>query len=309
MARYLVTGGAGFIGSHLTENLVQQGHQVRVLDNLSSGNLENLKSVAGHFEWIQGNAADASIVNAAMKNIEGVFHMAAIPSVPLSIKEPVQNQHAGEVANLVVLTAAQRAGVRRVVHTSSSAVYGNTTTKQNSEELPPHPLNFYALSKLTGEGYCRIYSDLFPGFDTVSLRYFNVFGLRQDPSSPYSGVISIFLRCLKEKTAPTIFGDGSQSRDFVEVSNIVQANVLAMNSVKPLRGDYFNVGTGESVTILEVWEFLRELAGLEIKPNFAPERAGDIKNSCANIEKIQKTLGFTPSVRWRTGLEKLFKQA
>ena len=307
MANYLVTGGAGFIGSHLVERLIRDGHTVRVLDNLSTGHRQNLDSVAGKLELIEGDAADASTVDRAMKGVEGVFHLAAMPSVPRSIREPLLNQKAGEVATLTVLDAAQRAGVRRVVFTSSSAIYGNSSAPKNLEDQSPAPLNPYALSKLTGEGYCRVFSGLHPDLDTVCLRYFNVFGPRQDPSSPYSGVISIFLKCLRERIAPTIFGDGLQTRDFVEVSNIAEANVLAMNASQPQRGTAFNVGTGESVTLLDIWSWLCEIAGLRMEPNFGPERAGDIKHSAASIEKIRRELGFEPRVRCREGLERLWK--
>jgi len=211
------------------------------------------------------------------------------------------------VATLTVLEAAQKAGVKRVVFTSSSAIYGNSTAPVNDETLSPAPLNPYALSKLTGEMYCRIFSQLYPQLDTVCLRYFNVFGPRQDPSSPYSGVISIFLKCLKNKTAPTIFGDGLQTRDFVEVSNVVQANLLAMNSPKPLRGEAFNVATGESVTLLQVWNELCKISGVEMEPQFAPERLGDIKHSRASIEKIRSTLGYEPKVSWQEGLRRLWE--
>lgn len=307
MSNFLVTGGAGFIGSHIAERLVKDGHRVRVLDNLSTGKRGNLAAMADQCEFIHGDAADAKTVAAAVKDIHGIFHLAAVPSVPLSIKEPLQNQRAGEVALLTVLDAAQKSGVKRIVYTSSSAVYGNSTAPVNHEDLPPAPLNPYALSKLTGEGYCKIFSQLYPALDTACLRYFNVFGPRQDPSSPYSGVISIFLNCLKEKKTPTIFGDGRQTRDFVEVSNVVEANLLAMNATSPLHGESFNVATGESVTLIEVWNYLRELSGEKIEPQFGPERLGDIKHSRASIEKIQQRLGYVPKVNWREGLSRLWE--
>lgn len=307
MANYLVTGGAGFIGSHIVEKLVESGHQVRVLDNLSTGKRDNLKNVKGSCELVEGDASDPDVVASAVKKIEGVFHLAAVPSVPLSIKEPLQNQKAGEVATLVILEEARKAGVKRVVFTSSSAIYGNSPSAKNHEALSPAPLNPYALSKLTGEGYCCIFSQLYPDFDTACLRYFNVFGPRQDPSSPYSGVISIFLRCLKNNNAPTIFGDGQQTRDFVQVSNVVEANLLAMTSKEPLGGEPFNVATGESVTLLEVWDHLCKISGIVIDPRFASERLGDIKHSGASIEKIQKRLGYLPKMKWRDGLQQLWE--
>ena len=190
MSNYLVTGGAGFIGSHLVDRLVELGHHVRVLDDLSTGRLENLDRVAGRFEWICADVADPNKVRGAMADMDGVFHLAALSSVHLSFENPLQNQRSGEVATLVVLDAARRAGVKRVVYSSSSAIYGDTSNKPNNEEVKPQPLSFYGLNKLTGEEYCRIFSRLYPELDAVSLRYFNVFGPRQNPSSSYSGVIT-----------------------------------------------------------------------------------------------------------------------
>ena len=305
-ADFLVTGGAGFIGSHLVERLIRDGHRVRVLDDLSSGKLENLHAVKDRLDFVHGNAALAADTARAVAGVRGVFHLAAISSVTVSIEQPLRNQQAGEVATLTVLDAARRAGVRRVVLSSSASVYGNSENAANAESLPSQPLSFYALSKLTGENYARIFSALHPGFDTVSLRYFNVFGPRQDPANPYSGVISIFLRCLKTGHAPTIFGDGRQTRDFVEVSNIVEANLLAMQAAQPLRGEVYNVGTGESVSLLEVWQRLGELAGTSLQPAFAAPRAGDIRHSRAAIEKIRAQLGYAVRVSWQDGLQKLW---
>ena len=258
MSNFLVTGGAGFIGSHLVSKLVSLGHHVRVLDNLSTGRRENLADVAQRIEWIEANAADSAAVEKAMGGIEGVFHLAAIPSVQLSIEQPLTTQRSAEVATLAVLNAARNAGVKRVVYSSSCAVYGDSGNQSNKEDAKTQPLTFYGLGKVTGEEYCRVSSHLYPGFETVSLRYFNVFGLRQSPSSPYSGVISIFLKCLRDRTPPTIFGDGRQTRDFIEVSNVVAANLAAMSSKSVFRGDCFNVGTGTSVSILELWSYAAE---------------------------------------------------
>ena len=307
MTHFLVTGGAGFIGSHLVERLVAEGHRVRVLDDLSTGKLTNLGAVADRIEFIQGSAANASDARRAMVGISGVFHLAAISSVAVSLETPLCNQQAGEVATLTVLDAARRAGVRRVVLTSSASVYGDTETSANDESLPPKPLSFYALSKLTGENYGRIFTSLYPEFDTASLRYFNVFGPRQDPNSPYSGVISIFLKCLRTGQAPMIFGDGQQTRDFVEVTNVVEANVLAMKCSPPLGGESFNVGTGESVSLLEIWQCLRELANSPLAPSFSAARAGDIRHSRASIAKIQTHLGYSARISWQDGLKKLWQ--
>ncbi len=306
-ADFLVTGGAGFIGSHLVERLVSSGHRVRVLDDLSTGHSANLNSVANRIDLVKGCAANAGDVERAIKGVRGVFHLAAISSVTVSLQNPLRNQQAGEVATLTVLDAARRAGVSRVILTSSASVYGDTEMAANDESLTPKPLSFYALSKLTGEHYGRIFSKLYPEIDTASLRYFNVFGPRQDPTNPYSGVISIFIKCLQQGTPPTVFGDGLQTRDFVDVANVVDANLLAMNATKPLRGEAFNVGTGESVTLLEVWERLRQIAGSTLEPKFAAPRAGDIRHSRASIGKIQAHLGYQPRISWRDGLKTLWE--
>jgi UDP-glucose 4-epimerase len=308
MSKFLVTGGAGFIGSHLVHKLVALGHEVRVLDNLSTGRRENLDGLAGPIEWVQANAADPGDVEKAMRGIEGVFHLAAVPSVHLSIAEPLKTQQSAEVATLVVLDAARRAGVKRVVYSSSCAVYGDSGNQCNKEDTKTHPLTFYGLSKVTGEEYCRISSHLYSEFDTVSLRYFNVFGSRQSPSSPYSGVISIFLKCLRDGTPPTIFGDGEQTRDFIEVSNVVTANLSAMNSAIAFRGDCYNVGTGTSISILELWNFAADLAHSKLKPQFGESRAGDIRYSCSDITKIRKGLGWQPEVDWKKGLAVLWNE-
>jgi UDP-glucose 4-epimerase len=307
MSNFLVTGGAGFIGSHLVQKLLSLGYRVRVLDNLSTGTLQNLEGVEGQFDWIHADAANPADVEKAMVGIDGVFHLAAVPSVQMSIEKPLDNQRSGEMVTLVVLDAAHRAGVKRVVYSSSSAVYGDTNARKNKESMRPQPLTFYGLSKLAGEEYCRVFSHLYPEFDTVSLRYFNVFGARQSSSSPYSGVISIFAHCLRNHTRPTIFGDGHQSRDFIEVSNVVSANVTAMSAEARLLGDCFNVGTGTSVSIIELWKYLAKMAGSDLTPEFAPARPGDIRHSSGAIGKIQKVLGWRPEVSWKRGLKNLWR--
>ncbi len=305
MSHFLVTGGAGFIGSHLVEKLVKLGHEVRVLDSLVTGTLDNLASVAGHFEWLQADAADVGKLRQAVRDVEGVFHLASIPSVPLSIKHPRKNQQAGEVATLVVLDEAARAGVRRLIYSSSAAVYSDTGGQPHRENAHVGPLNFYGLSKLTSEEYCRLFSR-FHKIDTVSLRYFNVFGPRQDPTNSYSGVISIFCQSLRGSVRPTIFGDGQQTRDFIEVSDIVESNIAAMQAPNRLAGDAFNVGSGSSITVLQLWQFLAQLAGSKLVPVFAPEREGEIKHSRANIGKLRTVLKTEPKVSWKDGLKKLW---
>lgn len=309
MSNFLVTGGAGFIGSHLVSKLIALGHRVRVLDNLSTGRPENLAEVASRIEWMEADAADSAAVEKAMDGIEGVFHLAAIPSVQLSIEQPLTTQRSAEVATLTILNAACHAGVDRVVYSSSCAVYGDGGGDRcNKEDATTRPLTFYGLSKVTGEEYCRVSSLLYPGFDTVSLRYFNVFGARQSPSSPYSGVISIFLQCLREGKPPTIYGDGLQTRDFIEVSNVVAANLAAMTSANTFRGQCYNVGTGTSISILEIWNRAAQLAQSDMKPRFADPRAGDIRHSCADVTKIRKDLDWQPMVDWDAGLAALWNE-
>jgi len=306
MSVFLVTGGAGFIGSHLVRKLIAQGHRVRVLDNLSTGRLQNLDGLDGRFEFFRGDAADPDQVDKAIIGTEGVFHLAAIPSVSVSIEKPLHNQQSGEVATLVVLDLARRHGLKRVIYSSSCAVYGNHAAKSANEEASVQPLTFYALSKLTSEGYCRIFSRLYPELQTVCLRYFNVFGAGQNPSSSYAGVISIFLRCLREKAAPTIYGDGRQTRDFIDVSDIVGANIAAMNSRTSFHGECFNVGTGTSISVLELWKYLAHLAQSDLQPTFAPARVGDIQMSFADITKIQRVLNFSPKISWQESLRRLW---
>ena len=306
MSNFLVTGGAGFIGSHLVSKLVSMGHDVRVLDNLSTGNRENLVGVLAEIELVEASAADPVAVENAMDKIDGVFHLAAIPSVQLSLEQPLETQQSAEVATLTVLEAARRSGVKRVVYSSSCAVYGNNGSC-TEETAKTQPLSYYGFSKVAGEEYCRISSYLHSELETVSLRYFNVFGARQSFSSPYSGVISIFLQCLRKGSAPTIFGDGRQSRDFIEVSNVVSANLAAMTSVKLLRGECYNVGTGVRTTILELWDYMAGLAGTDQKPRFAESRAGDIRYSCAEITRISADLAWKPKVDWKEGIAALWR--
>lgn len=304
MATYLVTGGAGFIGSHLVEALVSQGHQVRVLDNLSSGKTENLEKVANQISLIQADAADEASM-ACLDGVTGIFHLASCSSVQLSMENPALNQRSGEIATLNVLTHAAKRGVKRVVFSSSASVYGDHPESPLREDLQPRPQSPYAVSKLAGEFYARVFARAFKPLDTVSLRYFNAYGPRQDPSNPYSGVISLFLDRLRRKAAPVIFGDGRQTRDFISVHDVVQANLLAMNHSGALEGECFNVATGQSVSILELWSQLCKISGLDLEPSFAAPRPGDIRHSSASIEKIRKALGFSPSKSFAESLRAL----
>lgn len=298
MARYLVTGGAGFIGSHLCRHLVAQGHGVRVLDNLSSGKRANLEGV--EVDWAVGDLRDEALLAAALRGVEYVHHHAAIASVAVSVAQPLLEQEVNVVGTLRLLEAARQAGVRRVVFAASAAAYGNNPESPKREEMRPEPASPYGLSKVAGEYYCRIYSEIF-GLETVCLRYFNVFGPRQDPASPYSGVISLFARRLLLGQAPLIQGDGEQSRDFVYVEDVVQANLRA-SQVDQARGEVYNIGCGRSTTIRELAGLLNQLLGTGLEPEFVPARPGDVRCSLADISRARTGLGYAPTFALAEGL-------
>lgn len=303
MATVLVTGGAGFIGSHLVEALLSRGEQVRVLDNLSTGKLENLAGVLDRIEFIEGSLVDVAAVRRAVAGAEVVYHLAAIASVPQSMAEPVQTELVNTVGTLNVLQAAQLADARRVVLSSTCAVYGDEPTLPKTEAMLPQPKSPYAVSKLAAEHYCRVYFEAF-GLETVVLRYFNVFGPRQDPKSAYSGVISIFTDKLAAGIAPTIFGDGQQTRDFVFVQDIVQANILAGNTPQTA-GETFNIGTGRPVTVQHLFETLRRIFACEVTPLYAPNRSGDVLHSYADSSQAVQRLGWQAQVTLEAGLREL----
>jgi len=300
MARYLVTGGAGFIGSHLVEELVRRGERVRVVDSLVTGHVENLAAVAGRIEFVEGDLAKADVANAAAADVDYVLHQAAIPSVPRSVAEPVFCHEANVNATLNVLVAARDAGVRRLVFAGSSSVYGNVAVLPVHERVPLDPLTPYALQKLIGEQYLRLFTSLY-GLDTVTTRYFNVFGPRQDPSSPYSGVISVFIRALLDGRTPTIFGDGEQSRDFTYVADVVDG-VLKACQTPGIAGQVINLATGERVSLNSLVGTLRSLTGSEFAAAYGPARAGDIRDSQADIGRAGAMLGYRPTVGFRDGL-------
>ncbi len=300
----LVTGGAGFIGSHLVDALLEAGCRVTVIDNLSTGRLENLDSVMDRIAFVQGDIQDEDLLLDAAKGCEVIFHQAAVVSVPLTVEDPVGSAAVNDLGTVKVLDAARRNGSRRVVLASSSAVYGDDPTLPKNETLPTKPLSPYAVQKLTGEYNARLYNDLY-GLETVCLRYFNVYGPRQDPSSPYSGVISIFMAKASEGQAPVIYGDGSQFRDFIYVRDVVAANLLSA-SVPGVGGGVFNVGTGRHISINQVWEKVQRLGGLSLKPDHGPPRAGDIRESVADIGLVTSSLGFDPAWNFGEGLEKTY---
>jgi UDP-glucose 4-epimerase len=299
----VVTGGAGFIGSHLVEALLSEGYRVRVVDNLSTGRRANLAQLEGRYDWLEGDLADYELCRRAVEGADSVFHEAAIPSVPRSVREPLQSHASGPTATLNMLEASRHAGVKRFVFAASSSAYGETEELPKHEEMVPRPLSPYAAGKLTGEYYVSVYAKTI-GLDGVSLRYFNVFGPRQDPSSPYSGVISLFSRAMSEGRRPTIFGDGEQTRDFTYVSNVVAANLGALRSERPLEGGVFNVGTGRRISLLDLVAAINNVLGTNIEPEFRPTREGDVRHSLASLDRIQATLNYHPSVNFEEGLRR-----
>jgi UDP-glucose 4-epimerase len=299
----VVTGGAGFIGSHLVEALLGSGRPVRVVDSLATGRRENLAHLDGRFEWVEGDLASFDVARRATEGAEFVFHQAAIPSVPRSVAEPLASHEAGPTATLNVLEASRRAGARRVMFAASSSAYGDTEELPKHEGMLPNPLSPYAAGKLAGEHYVRVYARTM-GLDGVSLRYFNAFGPRQDPSSPYSGVISAFAARMARGERPTIYGDGSQTRDFTFVANVVAANLLAMEAEGPLRGEAYNVGTGGRVGLLDLVAALNAILGTALEPRFLPARPGDVAHSQASLDRIGAALGYRPVVGFEEGLRR-----
>jgi UDP-glucose 4-epimerase len=305
MAIYLVTGGAGFIGSHLAEALARRGEKVRVLDNFSSGRRENLATIAGQVELIQADVCDAAAVSRAVSGCDVVFHQAALASVPRSVEDPLATHAACATGTLVVLDQARRAGVRRVVYAASSSAYGNQPSAiggRKRESDLPSALSPYAAAKLAGESYCEAFWHSY-GLETVALRYFNVFGPRQDPSGPYAAVIPLFIKAILAGQRPTIFGDGQQTRDFTYVENVVQANLLAAEA-KNAGGQVFNVGNGVAISLLDLLRELNAILGTSVQPVFRPARAGDVRDSLADVSHAQQLLGYRPAVDLPEGLRR-----
>jgi nucleoside-diphosphate-sugar epimerase len=300
MSTYLVTGGAGFIGSHLTEELRRRGERVRVVDNLSTGTRRNLAHVDA--EFIEGDLSDPAVARAAVQDVDYVLHQAAIPSVPRSVEDPVTSHRANVDATLNVLVAARNARVRRVVYAGSSSAYGNTPTLPKREDMPPNPLSPYALQKLVGEHYMQLFTRLY-GLETVTIRYFNVFGPRQDPSSPYSGVISVFAKALLADKAPTIYGDGEQTRDFTYIANVVDG-VLRAVTAPGAAGAVVNVATGSRISLNQLFDVMRTLTGSQVEVIYGPPRAGDVKDSLADIRLARTLLGYEPSVPFEEGIRR-----
>jgi len=303
MSICLVTGGAGFIGSHLVEALLVRGDTVRVLDDLSSGHLENLSHVIDRIDFIEGNIRDGATVQQATSGVDFIFHLAALVSVTKSMVEPTEAELINAVGTLNVLNAAKAADVQRLVLSSTCAVYGDDPTLPKTETMGPQPKSPYAISKLAAEYYCQIFNESF-GLETVILRYFNIFGPRQDPSSAYSGVISIFVDKLSQGLAPTVFGNGQQTRDFVFVDDVVRANLLAAEAPKASR-EIFNIGTGRPISVNQLFENLRHIFNRDLKPDYRPARTGDILHSYANPSRAKTVLGWQAQVDFEKGLKRL----
>jgi UDP-glucose 4-epimerase len=300
MAVCLVTGGAGFIGSHIAQGLLEEGHTVRVLDNLCTGFRKNVDAISKDIEFFEGDICDESIVAQALKGVDTVFHQAALASVPLSIEKPLESHRACATGTLNMLHQSSKAGVRRFIYASSSSAYGDQPTSSKRETDLPMTLSPYAAAKLAGEYYCQAFYHSF-GLETTGIRYFNVFGPRQDPNSPYSAVIPIFVTRIFQNKSPIIFGDGKQSRDFCFVKNVVHGNLLAAKT-DGLGGKVINVADGRQTTLLQLLTLLAELFGSDIKPTFQPARAGDVRESLADITLARKLLQYEPRFTLEEGL-------
>ena len=298
----LVTGGAGFIGSHLVDRLLRDGHEVRVLDNFATGRRENILPVSGEVELVEGDIQSYERVHRAVAGCEVVFHQAALPSIPRSVQDPLTSNATNVIGTLNVLLGARDAGVRRVVFASSSSIYGLNQTLPKHETLVPLPISPYGVAKLAGEGYCRSFHEVY-ALEAVALRYFNVFGPRQDPLSQYAAVIPNFITALMAGEPPTIFGDGEQSRDFTHIDNVIEANVLAAASRRGV-GDVFNIAAWQRTTLNELVDSLRTLLGSDLEPRYVAERLGDVKHSGADIGLAREVLGYQPPVSFEVGLRR-----
>ena len=304
MSTYLVTGGAGFIGSHIAEALVRRGDRVRILDNLSTGRRDNFASMADDVEFMEGDVADAAAVQRALQGVDNVFHQAALASVPRSVEFPLDTNLACVTGTVTLLDQARRAGVRRVVYAGSSSAYGDQPSASKRETDLLQPLSPYAAAKLGAEMYCQAFYHTY-GLQTVTIRYFNVFGPRQDPASPYSAVIPLFITAMLRGIRPRIYGDGRQSRDFTFVANVVHGNLLAMDSESPdVPGQCINVADGHATTLLELMRSLNDMLGTQVEPLFEPPRVGDVRESMADITRARKLLGYEPPVVFQEGLRR-----
>lgn len=300
MSKYLVTGGAGFIGSHLVTRLLNDGHQVVVVDNFMTGHRANLEAFKKDIQLHEVDVRNLDGLKKAMVGVEYVFHQAALPSVPRSIDDPLESHEVNATGTMNLLIAARDAGVKRVVYAGSSSAYGDTEEEFKREDMLPRVKSPYAASKLTAENYCLVFNEVY-SLETAVIRYFNVFGARQDPLSAYAAVIPLFTTAMLDEVAPTIYGDGTQSRDFTHIDNVVAGNMLAMSSANA-PGQVFNIACGDRISLLELLDGLNKLLGKSIKPHFAPARVGDILHSRADINKARQLLNYEPSVSFTEGL-------
>ena len=302
MDKFLVTGGAGFIGSNICRKLVSEGCFVRVVDNFLTGKRGNLTGVMDRIDFVEGDMGDAEVARAVVKDVEVVLHQGALPSVPRSVDDPALTHRHCVDATFTLLLAARDAGVKRFVYAASSSAYGDTPTLPKVETMPASPLSPYAAAKLVGEYYCSVFSKVF-GLETVSLRYFNVFGPYQDPTSQYAAAIPAFVTAILKGRPPTIYGDGEQSRDFTYVDNVVEANLLAARAART-EGQVVNVACGEAVTVNQIVDMINESAGKRVEPEYTDPRPGDVKHSLADITAARKLIGYKPVVAFREGLER-----
>lgn len=302
MAKYLITGGAGFIGSNLARRLLDLGEDVVVLDDFSTGKEENLKNIKDRLEVVVGDVCEMGKVREAMEGIDYVFHHAAVVSVPRSVDDPVRTNQVNVNGTLNCLLAAKEVGAKRLVFAASSSAYGDSEELPKREDMKPHPLSPYGVSKLVGEMYCRVFSEVY-GLPTVSLRYFNIFGPHQDPHSQYAAVVPIFITRLLEGESPVIFGDGEQSRDFTYIDNAVEANLLAIHSDRA-DGKTMNVACGARYTLNQLVDYLKDLTGSDIEPTYVEPRAGDIRHSMGDISEASRLLGYDPRVSFEDGLKR-----
>lgn len=308
--RYLVTGGAGFIGSNLTRALLTEGHTVRVLDNFLTGKRENLAGIPDihrdRFELVEGDLRDLETVRGCVKGVDYILHQGALPSVPRSVADPVLSNEINVSGTLNLLVAARDARVRRVLFAASSSAYGDTPELPKRETMPTHPKSPYAAQKLAGEYYMRIFYEIY-GLETISLRYFNVFGPRQDPTSTYAAVIPRFIASVLRGEPPVVYSDGLQTRDFTYIDNVVHANIAACSAPKAACGKVFNIACGERISLLDILEIVYTEAGRKVLPKFEPQRPGDVRDSLADISRARELLRYAPRVSFREGLKKTFE--
>jgi nucleoside-diphosphate-sugar epimerase len=302
MDRFLVTGGAGFIGSNICRKLVSEGCFVRVIDNLLTGKKSNLADVIDKIDFIEADMGEAEVAQSAMKDIDVVLHQGALPSVPRSVDDPAATHKHCVDATFTLLLTARDAGVKRFVYAASSSAYGDTPTLPKVETMIPNPLSPYAAAKLVGEYYCSVFYQVF-GLETISLRYFNVFGPYQDPKSQYAAAIPAFVTAILKDKSPTVYGDGEQSRDFTYIDNVVKANLLAARA-KQTKGDVINIACGEAVTVNAIIDMINEIVGKKVKPEYTDPRPGDVKHSLADINLARKLIGFEPVIDFQDGLRR-----